>query len=99
MDVSQIGGKNLVYIVELHVKLRIKIVEMRAKSVSWVKICSFDLSNHDQKTREFRQPSESPRGQFFCLNWVQPSHLKFALNIFTIRIQKSITRRSRSHRF
>ena len=41
MDVGQIGGKNSVYIVQLHVKLRqkrIKIVEMRAKSVSWVKI-------------------------------------------------------------
>ena len=44
MDVGQIGGKNFVYIVELHVKLRpkrIKIVEMRAKSVSWVKIRRF----------------------------------------------------------
>ena len=44
MDVGQIGGKNLVYIVELHVKLRpkrINIVEMRAKSVSWVKIRRF----------------------------------------------------------
>jgi hypothetical protein len=36
VDVGQISGKNFVYIVELHVKLRpkrIKIVEMRAKSV------------------------------------------------------------------
>ena len=44
MDVGQIGGKNLVYIVELHVKLqpkRINIVEMRAKFVSWVKIRRF----------------------------------------------------------
>jgi hypothetical protein len=36
VDDGQIGGKNFVYIVELHVKLRpkrIKIVEIRAKSV------------------------------------------------------------------
>ena len=36
MDVGQIGGNNLVYIVELNVKLETKrtnIVEMRAKSV------------------------------------------------------------------
>ena len=49
VDVGQIGGKNLVYIVELHVKLRpkqIKIVEMRAKSVSWVKICRFSMNFH-----------------------------------------------------
>jgi hypothetical protein len=34
VDVGKIGGKHVVYIIELHVKLRpkrIKIVEMRAK--------------------------------------------------------------------
>ena len=47
MDVGQIGGKNFVYIVELHVKLRpkrIKIVEMRAKSVLFLKIRRFSMN-------------------------------------------------------
>ena len=57
----------------------------------------FTFQINDQKTREFRQPSDIPRGHFFGLNWVKPSHLKFAINIFIVRIQKSITRRSRSH--
>ena len=44
MGVGQIGGKNLVYIIELHVKLepqRIDIVEMRVKYVWLVKIRRF----------------------------------------------------------
>jgi hypothetical protein len=34
VDVGQIGGRNVVYIVELHVKLQPNRMEMRAKSVS-----------------------------------------------------------------
>jgi hypothetical protein len=60
-------------------------------------ILTFQIN--DQKTREFRQPSDIPQGHFFGLNWVKPSHLKFAINIFIVRIQKSITRWSRSHQF
>ena len=59
----------------------------------------FNFQINDQKTLEFRQPSDIPRGHFFGLNWVKQSHLKFAINIFIVRIQKSITRRSRSHQF
>ena len=45
----------------------------------------------------FKQPSAHPRGHLLGLNWLHPTHLKFALNIFIVRIQNNITRRSRSH--
>ena len=60
---------------------------------------NFYLSNYWPKNMFIEATFRAPRGHFLGLNWVKPTHLKFALNILIIQIQNSITRRSQSHLF